>query len=295
MIELNIIKKEYLDIFNEIISEFYFQGPIEPEKIEPDPSKAEDQAYQEEIKKKQEEADKKAQEENALNEKIKKKIKLNMIKPEVFKKKRNNIGAFIIVEPNPYEKGVVEEIEEVPVVSQEENNEKEAEKEKEEEKKEEEKEVKEEEKKEEEKVEQPQTQPQPEINKNEEEKEKTEIKAIEIDYLTQIQCYRNTNIDIDAFVFHSGMTQWYHALIIRALRRVLKKEFNIEFGLIDTFNKIEEAYKLNSDKVINDILEKENYLGKSIIKIPVSNVPVEEEKQEEVKDQSIKITKNNKK
>ena len=295
MIELNIIKKEYLDIFNEIISEFYFQGPIEPEKIEPDPSKAEDQAYQEEIKKKQEEADKKAQEENALNEKIKKKIKLNMIKPEVFKKKRNNIGAFIIVEPNPYEKGVVEEIEEVPVVSQEENNEKEAEKEKEEEKKEEEKEVKEEEKKEEEKVEQPQTQPQPEINKNEEEKEKTEIKAIEIDYLTQIQCYRNTNIDIDAFVFHSGMTQWYHALIIRALRRVLKKEFNIEFGLLDTFNKIEEAYKLNSDKVINDILEKENYLGKSIIKIPVSNVPVEEEKQEEVKDQSIKITKNNKK
>ena len=49
------------------------------------------------------------------------------------------------------EKGVFEEIEEVPVVSQEENNEKEAEKEKEEEKKEEEKEVKEEEKKEEEK------------------------------------------------------------------------------------------------------------------------------------------------
>ena len=92
-----------------------------------------------------------------------------------------------------------------------------------------------------------------------------------------------------------GMTQWYHALIVRALRRVLKKEYGIEFGLLDMFNKIEESYKINSDKVIKDILEKENYLGKSIITIPVSNVPVEEEKAEEVKDQSIKVQKNTKK
>jgi hypothetical protein len=156
MIELGIIKKEYLDIFNEIISEMYFPGPIEPEKIEPDPSKAEDAAYQEEIKKKQEEAEKKAQEENVFNEKIKKKIKINIIKPEVFKKKRNNMGAFIIIEPNPYEKGVVQEIEEVPISQIEENKEgeneepKEGEEKKEEEKKEEEnKEENQEEKKEE--------------------------------------------------------------------------------------------------------------------------------------------------
>ena len=115
LIELGIIKKEYLDIFNEVVSEIYFQGPIEPEKIEPDPSKAEDAAYQEEIKKKQEEAEKKAQDENAFNEKIKKKIKINLIKPEIFKKKRDNIGAFITVEPNPFEKGIVQEIEEIPI------------------------------------------------------------------------------------------------------------------------------------------------------------------------------------
>ena len=121
-----------------------------------------------------------------------------------------------------------------------------------------------------------------------------EIKTLEIDYLTQIQCYRNSTIDIDAFVFHQGMTQWYHALIVRALRRVLKKEYGVEFGLIDMFNKIEESYKLNSEKVINDILEKENYLGKRIIQIPVSNVPVEEEKQEDIKDQSLKAQKNKK-
>ena len=90
------------------------------------------------------------------------------------------------------------------------------------------------------------------------------------------------------------MTQWYHALIVRALRRVLKREYGVEFGLLDMFNKIEESYKLNSEKVINDILENEKYLGKSIISIPVSNVPVEEEKQEDIKDQSLKVQKNKK-
>ena len=102
--------------------------------------------------------------------------------------------------------------------------------------------------------------------------------------MTQIQCYKNGSIDIDAFVFHYGMTQWYQALIIRALRRVIKKELGIEFGFVDMFNKIQESYKINADKVIKDILEKETYIGKSIIPVPVSNVPTEEEKQEEVKE-----------
>ena len=131
LIELGIIKKEFLDIFNEVIAEIYFQGPIEPEKIEPDPSRAEDAAYQEEVKKMQEEAEKKAQDENVFNEKIKKKIKINLIKPEIFKKKRDNIGAFITVEPNPFEKGLVQEIEEIPISKRE--SEKKGEEEKEEE------------------------------------------------------------------------------------------------------------------------------------------------------------------
>ena len=184
LIELGIINKEYLDIFNEVIAEMYFQGPIEPEKIEPDPIKAEDAQYQEEIKKRQEEAEKKAQEENAFNEKIKKKIKISLIKPDIFKKKRNNIGAFIIVEPNPFEKGVVQEIEEVPI-SQEEEEQKEEEQ-KEEEKKEEEPKVeetpeekKEEEKKEEtpeEKKEEEKKEEEPKEEQKEEKKEELEIK-----------------------------------------------------------------------------------------------------------------------
>ena len=158
LIELGILNKEYLDIFNEVIAEMYFQGPIEPEKIEPDPTKAEDAQYQEEIKKRQEEAEKKAQEENAFNEKIKKKIKISLIKPDIFKKKRNNIGAFIIVEPNPFEKGVVQEIEEVPISQEEEEQ-------KEEEQKEEEK-----------KEEEPKVEETPEEKKEEEKKEELEIK-----------------------------------------------------------------------------------------------------------------------
>ena len=75
-----------------------------------------------------------------------------MIKPEIFKKKRNNIGAFIIVEPNPFEKGIVEEKESVAINQNEKEEVKPAENEelKEEEKKEEEKPKPEEEKKDEE-------------------------------------------------------------------------------------------------------------------------------------------------
>ena len=178
LIELGIIKKEYLDIFNEIISEIYFQGPIEPEKIEPDPSKAEDATYQEEIKKKQEEAEKKAQDENALNEKIKKKIKLNMIKPEIFKKKRNNIGAFIIVEPNPYEKGVVQEIEEVQISQNGEEKIEENEEQKEEEKKEEEK-------KEEEKKEEKEEKEEKEDKEEKEEKEEIKVENEKVENINQ--------------------------------------------------------------------------------------------------------------
>ena len=123
-----------------------------------------------------------------------------------------------------------------------------------------------------------------------------EIVTTEIEYLTQIQCYKNATIDIDAFVFHYGMTQWYQALILRALRRVIKKELGIEFGFVEMFNKIQESYKEKADKVIKDILEKETYLGKSIIPVPISNVPTEEEKQEEVKEPVVsKLQKNNKK
>ena len=80
------------------------------------------------------------------------------------------------------------------------------------------------------------------------------------------------------------------------MRRVIKKELGIEFGFVDMFNKIQESYKINADKVIQNILEKETYLGKSIIPVPVSNVPKEEEKQEEIKEPSLsKLSKNIKK
>ena len=47
-----------------------------------------------------------------------------------------------------------------------------------------------------------------------------------MEYLTQIQTYKNTNVPIDTYIFHYGMTEWFQCLILRALRRVLKKDIN---------------------------------------------------------------------
>ena len=101
-----------------------------------------------------------------------------------------------------------------------------------------------------------------------------------MEYLTQIQTYKNTNVPIDTYIFHYGMTQWFQCFILRALRRVLKKDFNIEINLIDSYEKVKENYKLAADKIVNDILTNEKYLGKSIIPIPVSCVVVPEENPE---------------
>ena len=103
-----------------------------------------------------------------------------------------------------------------------------------------------------------------------------------MEYLTQIQTYKNTNVPIDTYIFHYGMTQWFQCLVLRALRRVLKKDFNVEIPLIDSYEKVKENYKSAADKVVNDILTNEKYLGKSIIPIPVSCVvaPPENEGEE---------------
>ena len=83
-------------------------------------------------KKKQEEAEKKAQDELAKLELLRKKIKFTLIKPEVFKNKRENIGGFIPVEPNQIEKAIITETEEIPIKVEGEENKEEGEENKEE-------------------------------------------------------------------------------------------------------------------------------------------------------------------
>ena len=73
MINLRIIKKEYLDKFNEFISETYSKAPMSLKKIETDPTKAEDAAYQEEIKKSRKKRKKKHKMKMHLMKKLKKK------------------------------------------------------------------------------------------------------------------------------------------------------------------------------------------------------------------------------
>ena len=79
------------------------------------------------------------------------------------------------------------------------------------------------------------------------------------------------------------MTEWYQAYIIRSLRRVLRDKYNIKIPLLDTFNTVKSNYKTTVDMVINDIMTKDKYLGKSIIPIQESYVVVEEENKEEEK------------
>ena len=112
--ELGVVNREDVNLFNDVISDLYFKGNVEPEKVEGDPENQEPE-YLEKIKLQNEENEKKAAEENAKYEKIKKKIKLVFVKPEVFKNKRQNIGGFVMVEPNDREVDKVTEVEEVVV------------------------------------------------------------------------------------------------------------------------------------------------------------------------------------
>ena len=110
-----LLEKGFLgyDIFENllgIVAETYFQQPKDPAQVvEIDPENQEPE-YLELIKKKQDEVT----QENLKIEKMKKKIKLNFIKTEDLKKKRNNIGGFIIVHPNPDVVDSLVEIEEPP-------------------------------------------------------------------------------------------------------------------------------------------------------------------------------------
>ena len=119
LIDMGVVKKESVNSFTEAVADIYFKQNIEPEKVEGDPENQEPE-YLEKIRIENENNEKKAADENAKYEKMKKRIKIVFIKPEVFKKKRNNIGGFITVDPNILEKEKVTEIEEVPIKKEEE-------------------------------------------------------------------------------------------------------------------------------------------------------------------------------
>ena len=102
-----------------------------------------------------------------------------------------------------------------------------------------------------------------------------------MDYLSEIQVYKNLMMPIDTYVFHYGLSQWYQALVVRSVRRVLKNIYKIEIPLVETFNKIKEKYKETADKVIESVKTNENYLGKTIIPINISCVIKEEEPPQE--------------
>ncbi|MCQ2820088.1 MAG: hypothetical protein MJ252_22715, partial [archaeon] len=100
-----------------------------------------------------------------------------------------------------------------------------------------------------------------------------------------VTLYKKDIMDIDTYIFHYNLTEWYQALIIRSLRRVLRDTYKINIPLIDTYNQIKEKYKSTADFIINDIKNNNKYLGKSIIPIEESYVVVEEEGAEEAEEE----------
>ena len=57
-----------------------------------------------------------------------------------------------------------------------------------------------------------------------------------MDYLSEIQVYKNLMMPIDTYVFHYGLSQWYQALVVRSVRRVLKNIYKTDIPLVETFN-----------------------------------------------------------
>ncbi len=101
------------DIFTYVLkklAKIYLMPPVDPSALEIDPENQEPE-YIDSIKKKKEEI----AANNQKMEKLKKKIKLNFVKGDLLKKKVNNIGGFITINPNH---SVVETINEIELLEQ---------------------------------------------------------------------------------------------------------------------------------------------------------------------------------
>jgi len=121
LMENKLVSEEIYRMFLETVTKIYFYTPIDPATAIQIDENNQEPEYLESIKKQQEEI----VQMNTKMENLKKKIKINFVNAEHLKKKRENVGGFIVVKPN---KSVVEniiELEEAPVVEvvkEEENN-----------------------------------------------------------------------------------------------------------------------------------------------------------------------------
>ena len=103
--------------------------------------------------------------------------------------------------------------------------------------------------------------------------------------------YKKDIMDIDTYIYHYNLTEWYQALIIRSVRRLLRDKYNVKIPLTETFEQIKQKYNSTVESIISDIKNNYKYLGKSIIPIEESYVVVEEEGAEEAEEEKKEDTK----
>jgi len=272
LLEKEILTEYIYRSFLENIAKLVLSLPITPNTIEMD-SENQDDEYIKLIENKNIQIER----ENKKLEKMKKKIKLNFIKPEDLKKKRDNIGGFVTILSNKHVVESMIEIEErLPEISekikepenQNLNNEINQQIE----------ESKNDENLPKDRPSNDESIPKEKLN-NEENQQKTEnlenlIEVLEplkikLDYVNEVDVFKNSSLPIDTYMLHYDMTQGYIAYTLRSIKRVLSKNYKVNIDLNVWFDSINQKCNEINNNIYEHVMKNEKYLGKSIIPIEV--------------------------
>ncbi len=262
LLEKEILTEYIYKSFLETIAKVFLSLPIDQNTVEIDPENQDDEYLKSlEQKKIQIEI------ENKKFEKMKKKIKFKFVKPEDLKKKRDNMGGFVTVQSI---KQVIESMIEIedPAVeinnqnkegenlnTNNENNQQNAE-----------------ESKNEENIPKDKVSNEESLQISENKQSPNEVIEpikIKIDYMNEVDVFINSNLPIDTYILHFDMTEGFIAYTIRSIKRVLSKNYKVNIDLNESFNTIKEKINEINIYIYEHVLNKEKYLGKTIIPIEV--------------------------
>jgi hypothetical protein len=268
LLEKEILTEYVYKSFLESVAKIYFSQTVDPlSAIEVDTNNQEDDYLQIIEQKKIE-----IENYNKKMEKMKRKIKLNFIKPDDLKKKRDKIGGFVTVLAN---KNIIEsmiEIEE-PVVNLDiksedvenknklidDNNAQQVENQLNhaDENKVIENNIN--------------TNLPADVVENNKNKEPVEPLKIKIDYINEVDVFRNINVPIDTYILHCDMTECFLAYTLGSIKRALAKNYKVFIEMNESFNMIKEKINEINGIVYEHLMKNEKYIGKTIIPIEVKS------------------------
>lgn len=263
LLEKGLLTEYVYRSFLEAIAKIYLFQPVDPSSIEVDPSN-QDESYLESIDKMKTTMEL----QNRTMKKMKSRIKLEFVNPEDLKKKRDNIGGFLTVHSTKQVYESLIEIEEPPVDNLNNKNIQEtnenlnrvhgenAEKD-----------VTGNNLEQNIHVDKESSNEDPKINNLN--NEIIEPIRIKVEYLNEVELFKNSIIPIDSYILHFNLTEGYIAYTVRSIRRVLKKNYEVIIDLNESFNSLKEKIYQISSSVFDQVIKHEKYKGKSIIHLDV--------------------------